>query len=332
MRYFGSKTTAAPALFARVHERVSNGTFCDPFGGIGVVGAYFKERGYAVATSDVLRFAHYFQIARILNNSVPTFSTLREALGLTTTEELVRHIQRMEQEDGWLVENYSRTRMFFTEVNASRIQACWRLFRDWANAGLIREDERAVLLASLINSADRVANTAGTYYAHLKSWHRKALLPFRFELLPPVTGRGTCRCVLADARYLVSQGHWDVLYLDPPYNERSYPSYYHFPETLASLEETTVHGASGIPVTTQPSSLFNRPRKALTALTELLDGASFGLLAFHYADNGLISPDDLMELFQSIGTVDVVHLSSRGYTTNSPTRSVQHTLYLVCRA
>src|SRR4030042_1499802 len=54
---------------------------------------------------------------------------------------------------------------FFTDRNARKIQACRRKIRAWAQKGWLSYDERAVLLASLINNMDRVANTAGTYYA-----------------------------------------------------------------------------------------------------------------------------------------------------------------------
>ena len=86
MRYFGSKFSTLPQLGEIIHARVPSGTFCDAFGGIGTVGAYFKALGYRVWTGDVLLFAHYFQVARIHRQKRPAFHRLRRELGLMATE------------------------------------------------------------------------------------------------------------------------------------------------------------------------------------------------------------------------------------------------------
>src|SRR6185436_6043411 len=110
---------------------------------------------------------------------------------------------------------------------------CRIRINQWCRNNWVTQNQRAVLLASLINSMDRVANTAGTYYAYLKSWHRKALKPFRFELVRSSRGPQKGHCILADANTLVGSREYDILYLDPPFNERCYSSYYHLPESLA---------------------------------------------------------------------------------------------------
>lgn len=51
--------------------------------------------------------------------------------------------------------------------------------------GLTSSKENSLLTASLIDSMDWVANTAGTYYAYLKGWSHKASRTFRFNLVQP---------------------------------------------------------------------------------------------------------------------------------------------------
>ena len=55
MRYFGSKTLLRNQIFEIICE-YNGGIFCDPFGGIGTVGAKMKEKGFQVISGDILDF------------------------------------------------------------------------------------------------------------------------------------------------------------------------------------------------------------------------------------------------------------------------------------
>src|SRR5208283_50944 len=190
-----------------------------------------------------------------------------------------------------------------------------RAFIDgWHRSGLITQNERAILMASLINSMDRVANTAGTYYAYLKPWYRKALRPFLFELIPPTQGSPSSAFLL-DACTLVSIEKFDVLYLDPPYNARCYAQYYHLPETLALSQAPEVFGKSGIPHVGRVTSDYNKRDSALRELQRLVQTARFRYLVFHYSYSGLIGPAKLRALLSQYGAVEEHLLSSKGYST-----------------
>lgn len=331
MRYFGSKATTVERVYELIAERASSGTFCDAFGGLGFVGSHFKGKGYQVWTGDILTFAHYFQLARIQLNRTVSFRLLRSNMRLDTIEDVVDKLNTLKPRNGWLVEEYAKKRRFFTLENAMRAQSCRLQIDAWAKSKWLSDHERAVLLASLINSMDRVANTAGTYYAYLKSWHRKALLPFRFELIRPVKGNPDCSSILAEAKDLVASRKFDILYLDPPYNERSYSTYYHLPESIAKGIRPRTHGKSGMPNQEMIGSEFNRPAKAFKALEDLVKAAKFRLLAFHYSDDGHISRSQLRSLFSLYGKVEEFTVQSKGYTTLSAPRTIKHRLYLVNR-
>ncbi|WP_204273992.1 DNA adenine methylase, partial [Stenotrophomonas maltophilia] len=68
--------------------------------------------------------------------------------------------------------------------------------------------------------ADKVANTAGTYYAFLKAFDRKALKPIVLEPLPISNNGFENSCHLLDAQQVSGATEADILYLDPPYNVR----------------------------------------------------------------------------------------------------------------
>ena len=76
MRYFGSKTMLLDRIGVITSDCIKTGCFCDPFGGIGTVGSYMKSKGYRVVSGDILQFAHFFQVARIEQNDLPSFSRI----------------------------------------------------------------------------------------------------------------------------------------------------------------------------------------------------------------------------------------------------------------
>ena len=291
-----------------------------------------KARGYEVHSGDMLRFAHYFQVARIVRGRCPSFSRLRAHLGVTTPTEIVDFLNSCQPVRGWLTRQFSESRRFFTQRNARCADACRLWIRDWQQNGLTTPSEHAVLLASLIDSLDRVANTAGTYYAHLKQWHRKALRPFLFRLVPPTYGPTGCTSRQCDARELVRGQEFDVVYLDPPYNQRSYAHYYHLPESIALDETPRARGKSGIPSSEKPRSAFYRRESAVAALEEILSLVTFRIAVVHYADNGLVDPGTLGGLLKEHGRVTHKTVLSRGYTSLPNLRTVTHRIYLVSNA
>jgi hypothetical protein len=123
--------------------------------------------------------------------------------------------------------------MYFTPENAARIDHIRSRIEEWHRADRIDRDLYHLLLAALIEAADRVANTTGVYAAFVKSWQPNARRRLRLQLPEIHEGNG-CRAEQADALALVPDLEpFDLLYLDPPYNNRQYPGYYHIPELLA---------------------------------------------------------------------------------------------------
>lgn len=328
MRYFGSKGSVVEDVYKVATSFVAHGTFCDPFGGLGTVASRFKSGGFEVWTGDMLCAPHLFQVARIELGEVPRFQALKGACSFDSCEQIVQHINDLPPHRGWIASTYSGRRRFFTARNAMRGDAARDQIEAWRKSGLLTHGEHALLCASLIHSLDRVANTAGTYYAHLKSWYRKAMRPFEFRLEQPVRGLHRGHARLLDAAALAKKQPWTILYLDPPYNTRSYAGYYHFPESLATGYRGPVRGAAGIPDRELPRSRFSTASTALSSLADLIEAANWEVLLFHYSDDGLISPGPLRRLLRKFGSVSERTLHATGYSTRS-NRSTRHRLYVV---
>lgn len=326
MRYIGSKTSVLGFLTELLPPPGPRATLCDPFGGISTVGAACRRLGFTVFAGDVLRFAHYFQISRLEYQRPPRFRGLKTS-GLVGLRDVVAALQHAPPARGWVWSQFAANRQFFTRGNAQRIDGARLLIRSWSADGLISPREHAYLMASLVDSADRVANTAGTYYAHLKTWHRKALRPFRYLPLALVSGPPGVSYVV-DALTLAGAQPYDVVYLDPPHNRRNYASYYHLPEALVSRSRPHARGRSGCN-DRRPISRFCSPRTAESALAELVSSAQSPCVIVHYSDDGLVSPGRMRKMLAGAGCLTVHRTDALGYATTSRSRSVRHTIYIV---
>lgn len=328
MRYLGSKTLLVEQINALIGPQPKGSVFCDPFGGIGTVGSYMKKKGFQVISGDLLQFAHYFQKSLIQLDSRPTFSDLVSETG----KDVEGFLNRISAQHGWFIKSYSEERKFFTQKNAMHIQGCIDAIWGWREAQRISENEYAFLIASLIQSMDRVANTAGTYYAYLKNYYRKAIQPFDFRFLTPVQGDYPCQCFLEDANTLVKEHECQILYLDPPYNTRDYAKYYHLPETIAIGKVPIPTGKSGVPNRSEIRSPYIQQSKVKEAFRELLLSSRCQMILFHYTDNGLLSKSFIRDTLSELGgAIEEYYFNCKGYRTSSLCSSIssQHHVYKV---
>lgn len=330
MRYFGSKKSTLSQLEAHIPDPTPGAVSGDLFGGIGIVSALLKSKGYRVVTADQLLFPTYFQIATLEYSIQPYFRALRTKYKWSSAADVCEELNGCRDiGSNWFLSEYAIKRQFFLPENALRIQSAWNRIRTWDKAGLLNRKERAFLLASLIDSMDYVANTAGTYYAYLKGWTRKALHPFRYRFLKPAPGPSGGIVIQGDASDIHKKYEFDFLYLDPPYNGRNYSLYYHLPETIARCEEPQVRGKAGVPERTPLYSPMYRSTTGKCLLSEILRTSSFTSVAIQYSHDGLVPMEFIeTELRTRCRKVVAHRLSSWAYTSKSRPRQSEQILLL----
>ena len=133
-------------------------------------------------------------------------------------------------ENGLIYEKYSPSgkneynRMFFTCNNAKKIDTSRNYIDKIKNE--LSENEYIFLLASIIESADKVANVACVYGAFLKKFKKTSLKNF---ILTPIHTKkniiGKNKLYNTDIINLL-ENTFDIVYLDPPYNSRQYGGNY----------------------------------------------------------------------------------------------------------
>lgn len=128
-------------------------------------------------------------------------------------------------------------------------------FFDYKNAkliGWIREDinrhrrsltekEYAILLASLIYSIDKIANTVGHFDAYIKK--SRPYHPLTLQLIKPLLPKSV-EIYREDSNLLAERVSADVAYIDPPYNSRQYSRFYHIYENLITWEKPELYGVA----------------------------------------------------------------------------------------
>jgi adenine-specific DNA-methyltransferase len=213
----------------------------------------------------------------------------------------------------------SGKRMYFTTTNASRIDAVRETLQEWRDARLINETEECVLLASLIEGLDAVANTTGVYAAYVKSWQSNALKPIRLRVPELITGTALdCRAMHGNINDIAATlGSIDLLYLDPPYNSRQYSGYYHIPELVAqgwAAGAPELRGKTGLIPNADKRSQWSTRGGCVEALNNLLDSVDAKYVLMSYNSEGIIPEDEICRAFISRGKPGTFRIHEHDYS------------------
>jgi adenine-specific DNA-methyltransferase len=221
--------------------------------------------------------------------------------------------------DGFFARNFGASggRMYFTDDNARRIDAARTTIHDWRRRGLLSDDAFYILLAAVIEGADRVANTAGVYAAFIKTWQSNALRDFTVVAERPIMSSARCVAYQADAeRVAESLGPIDLLYVDPPYNTRQYAGYYHVPELIARGwfdGDVALRGKTGLIADGDQRSAWCSRRDAPNALRRLLDVTRARHVLVSYNSEGVIRDVDLRATLRDAAVDGKVRRFARRY-------------------
>lgn len=327
VRYIGNKTRLLGFIRTVLRARgIAGGTAVDPFTGTASVARALKRWGFRVVASDLMEYAYVFGRAYVEAAGPPDLSRLKVELGSrpATLAGVVAHLNHLDPEAGFLHAHYTPEgdegrrwgRMYFTPANAARVDAVRAALERWRGEGLVDGDGFHLLLASLLEAADRVANTAGVYAACIKSWQPNAKRPL--QLRPPrlVPGAG-CRAAREDAFSLVAGIEpFDLLYLDPPYNTRQYPAYYHIPELIAAGwfdGPVSLRGKTGLLPDAHKRSDWSRRRRCEAAFEALVASAPCRHIVMSYNAEGILPEATIERVLRAHGRAGTYRKYTRRY-------------------
>lgn len=293
--YIGSKQKLSDFIFETVTKTcgsdLSQKTFCDLFAGTGIVGRTFRPHVKQLISNDV----EYYSF--VLN---------RNYIGNDLTFEyqgLIEELNSLKGKKGFIFENYSEggkaERNYFTSENGQKIDAIRTQIEGWKKSSRITEDQYFFFLASLLESADKVANTASVYGAFLK--HTKASAAKKLIVRPAVfhATETKHRVFQQDSNILIKEISGDILYLDPPYNARQYGANYHLLNTIAKYDTFVPRGKTGL--REYYKSDWCKRGEVLKSFEELIENAAFEYIFLSYNNEGLMSQEQVQTVMERFG-------------------------------
>lgn len=335
MRFIGNKENLLDKIDAAIEKHgVKGESFFDFFSGTTSVARFYKKKGLKIFSSDLLYFSYCLQKAYIENNITPKFGTLirnikteKTSLFETPLEKIILFLNNIPPKRGFVYKNYTPggtrnlkiPRMYFSDENGEKIDAIRIKLEEWFKCGLLNESEYFILLASLIESVPFYANISGVFAAFQKKWDPRAVKPFVLRNISVISGKTENKCFNCDSLSLLEDVDADILYLDPPYNERQYAPNYHLLETIAKYDNPDIKGVTGMRDYTGQKSDFCNKSKAMSCIKKILDKGRFRHLLFSYNSEGLLSKDEIFSVLELYGKVFLEEMDYPRFKSNAST-------------
>ena len=171
------------------------------------------------------------------------------------------------------------------------------------------------MLCSLLECADKVANTAsvyGAYLKHLKNSAKKELVLVGADFQ---INNNEHEVYNKDANELILEIEGDILYLDPPYNSRQYGANYHILNTIAEYKEFNPKGKTGLPD-------YNKSKYCSTTTVEeefenLIKNANFKYIFLSYNNEGLMPCSIIKSIMSKYGHYDLAKTKYQRFKADS---------------
>jgi len=297
MNYIGSKHRLSSWLKEQIKRRVdrelSQMIVCDIFAGTGAVSKAFKSDAKSVICNDI-EYYSYVLNQNAINNHVE----------ISDADSFIKKLNALPlKEDGFIYQNYclgsGSKRNYFSDANGQKIDTIRSKIEEWHESKILHDNLYFFLLASLLKSADKIANTTSVYCSFLKELKSVAKEEFILKADNFVCTKNSHKVYNQDANELIKTLQGDILYLDPPYNQRQYGANYHILNTIAHYDSFTPKGKTGL--REYHHSAYSKKTKVDDKLEDLIKNADFRYIFLSYNSEGFLSKKEIKSMMQKYG-------------------------------
>lgn len=231
-RYTGSKYKLSAWISSLISENCTGNSFCDIFVGTGIISYTVLDKMGKIYINDFLYsneviYKAFFEQKRYDNKKIISYQEQFQSLSVNDIN------------NNYISDNFGGK---FFSVNDSKLIGYIREKIE-LERNCLTDKEYNILLASLLYSVDKSANTVGHYDAYIKGHCIQD--KFRFELISPYEiNNSEIYISREDANLFAKKLNCDIIYIDPPYNSRQYSRFYHVLENLTCWNKPELHGVA----------------------------------------------------------------------------------------
>uniref|UniRef100_A0A6C0IEA6 site-specific DNA-methyltransferase (adenine-specific) n=1 Tax=viral metagenome TaxID=1070528 RepID=A0A6C0IEA6_9ZZZZ len=302
LNYIGCKHTLFNSILSVCQENIadmSNKTFMDLFAGTGTVGFNMTNYFNICNANDLEYYSYVINYALLKCNYTENIQNIIDVCnGLKTPLE------------GIIYNNFSLNpnceRMFFTNENAKKTDAIRSYIQYLLEFKEITQVEFYFVLASLLVSIDKVANTSCVYGAYLKELKKTAIKPLIIQPIHTKTDLKEQNNVyneLAETLVKIDNQYYDVIYIDPPYNQRQYSANYSPLNYIALYDESIVLTGKTALIKNYNKSDFCKKREVKQAFTNLIRDLRCNYIILSYNNEGLLDIEEIKKILLLKGLV-----------------------------
>jgi len=293
----------------------------DLFAGSGFVSRLLKKHSSSLVSNDMEEYSYLINKCYLTNQEDINW------------EEFNKYYEGLQE---YLSSNKIEGRIakHYAPADSQNIQPGERVFYSKENAMIIDtatsyiktevpEHLRPLFWGPLFFEAVQKSNSCGHFNAFLKDKNtglgkiggtESSNIPAKKDIIlsKPVLSENSCKVEVfnRDVNELANDlnRHFDLVYLDPPYNELNYSSRYFMLNAIVAdeFDENSISKVSGIPnVEHRQSSLYIKKTQSLPTLEDLIAKLDATYIVISFNNQGYISKTEMIDMLSKYGNVDV---------------------------
>jgi adenine-specific DNA-methyltransferase len=309
-RFVGSKRKLTDWIIQTINTNCAGDSFFEVFAGTSIVSSQIAAQMQRVVLNDTLQsnrviYEAFYGNGRVSKKKLNGYKTLFNTIN---TKQI---------SNDWFAKNYGGK--YFGINDCTTIEIIRNAIENEKKN--VTKKEYNILLASLIYSMDKIANTVGHFDAYIQGSPEDNL--FSFDIIQPLDTRNVqIKIYCNDANLLASKIQADIAYIDPPYNSRQYCQFYHIYETLVKWDNPELFG---IALKRKGEVLSDYcTTKAPVVFANLIEKLQCNYLVVSYnntyssksnSSKNKIQLDEIINILSKYGTVKILSKSHKAFNT-----------------